>query len=106
MKLGFIEVCYIEPVKTVMSNGISVEVVSSWLRWLSLFIDKAARIGFTISLCVIILKAIQCIISIIRNDGDVSKYVDELKRCSLAALVFYAIPFVDQIGDVLKVIFK
>lgn len=106
MKLGFIEVCYIEPVKTVISNGISAEVVGNWLRALSMFIDKVAVIGFKISLCIIVIKVLQCIISIIKEDGNVAEHVDKLKRYSLAAIVFYAIPFADQLGNVLKVIFK
>lgn len=98
MKLGLCEICYIKPVATVVSNIDSATRITFGTP-LSIFMWKLYKIGFTISMCVVALRAIQLIICIVKKDGDIDRRIDELKRSVLGTVLLALVPRADEIVD-------
>lgn len=98
MKLGLCEVCYIKPVATMVTNMDNATRIAFGTP-LSVFMMKLYKIGFTIAMCIVVLKAIQLIICLATKKGDAGKYISDLKRSVLGAILLALVPRADEILD-------
>lgn len=100
MKLGICEVCYIKPVAVVAST-LDTAAKITFGTPLSLFMWKLYKIGFTVAMCVTVLRTIQLIICLVKGNGNLAKCVDDLKRSVIGTILLAIVPRADEIIDFL-----